>query len=404
MSETRTDWPLVALLILGGIVAAMQVGKVPPLIPTLRDELGMSLVTSGWLASSIQAMGAGAGLICGSLADWIGRRRAVLGACLVGALATAAGALADSGTALLASRIVESVGFVFTVVSIPGLIVGASAPQDLRLSVGLWSIYLPAGAMIAMIAVPLLAPQVGWQAVWWAGSALLAGYAGLLALAFRARPLPPAAPGRNRLGRRDFLAVLRRPGPWLLGLSFGFYTFQWFAVATWLPTFAQAEMGVTVTEAGLLAAAVVGVNILGCIGGSVILHLGVPRWVALASANGLMGLLALGIFDADLPALLRIAMALLFSGFGGILPASVLAGAPMHAPDPRTISAVNGLIIQGSNTGAVIGPPVTAMVVSASGTWNEASWVLTLSGALGVGAALLLRVIERRLAAPETRS
>ena len=34
--QQRTDWPMVALLIAGGIVAAMQVGKVPPLIPILR--------------------------------------------------------------------------------------------------------------------------------------------------------------------------------------------------------------------------------------------------------------------------------------------------------------------------------------------------------------------------------
>lgn len=399
MSETRTDWPMVALLIAGGIVAAMQVGKVPALIPILRDELGLSLVTSGWLASTIQAMGATGGLICGTIADRVGRRAIVLAACAVGVLATAGGAMAESGEALLAFRVLESIGFVFIVVSIPGLIVGASAVRDLRLSVGLWSIYLPTGAMIAMVAVPLLAPAIGWQGIWWAASAMLAAYGLVLALAFRARPAPPPAAGSSRIGLADFLAVLRRPGCWLLGLSFGFYTFQWFAVATWLPTFAQAEMAVTVTEAGLLAAAVVGINIVGCVAGSVVLHRGVPRWIILASANGLMGLLALGIFDGGLSGSLRIGMALLFSGFGGMLPASVLAAAPMHAPHPRALSAVNGLIIQGSNSGALVGPPVIAMVVSATGAWSDAGWVLTLSGALGVCAALLLRLIERRLPA-----
>jgi len=398
MTPDRTDWSLVALLILGGIVAAMQVGKVPPLITTLQAELGIGMVASGWLASTIQATGAVAGLICGSLADRIGRRRALLGACALSALAAAGGALAESGTALLVSRVFESIGFVFIIVSIPALIVAASAPRDLRLSVGFWSIYLPTGAAIAMIATPLLAPVTGWQAIWWAGAVLLAAYGIALAFAFRARPMSAASRGAGRLDLRDFLAVLRRPGCWLLGLSFGFYTFQWFAVATWLPSFAESEMGVTVAEAGLLAAAVVAVNILGCIGGSVVLHHGVPRWMILAGINGMMGLLALGIFDAELSGTLRIAMALVFSGFGGMLPASVLAGAPVHAPNPRSIGAANGLVIQGSNTGALISPPVIAMVVSATGSWADAAWALTLSGALGVGAALLLRVIERRLA------
>ncbi|MEQ8345399.1 MAG: MFS transporter [Sneathiellaceae bacterium] len=396
MTEARTDWPMVALLIAGGIVAAMQVGKIPPLIPVLQAEFGLSLVASGWLASTIQAMGAAGGLICGTVADRLGRRTIVLSACALSVAATAGGAMATGGEMLLAFRVLESVGFVFIVVSIPGLIVGASAPRDLRLSVGLWSIYLPTGAMIGMVAVPLLEPAIGWQGVWWAAAAMLAAYGILLALALRARPAPPVAAG-SRAGLADFLAVLRRPGCWLLGLSFGFYTFQWFAVATWLPTFAQAEMAVTATEAGLLAAAVVGINIVGCVAGSVVLHRGVPRWTILAAANGLMGLLALGIFDAALPGTLRIAMALLFSGFGGVLPASVLAGAPMHAPHPRALGAVNGLVIQGSNSGALIGPPIIAIVVSASGHWEDAGWVLALSGMLGVGAALALRVIERRL-------
>lgn len=397
MNPARTDWPLVALLILGGIVAAMQVGKVPPLITTLQAELGIGMVAGGWLASTIQAMGALAGLICGSLADRMGRRQALLGACALSALAACGGALADSGAVLLASRVVESIGFVFIVVSLPSLIVAASAPADLRLSVGLWSIYLPTGAAIAMIATPLIAPALGWQAIWWGGAVLLAAYGIVMAFAFRTRPLPDAAGHGARLGLSDFLAVLRRPGCWLLGLSFGFYTFQWFAVVTWLPSFAEAEMGVTVAEAGLLAAAVVAVNILGCIGGSIVLHHGVPRWMILAGINTMMGLLALGIFDADLPGPLRIGMALVFSGFGGMLPASVLAGAPMHAPNPRSIGAANGLVIQGSNSGALISPPLIAIVVSASGSWADAAWVLTLSGALGVCAALLLRIIERRM-------
>ncbi|MFC3226289.1 CynX/NimT family MFS transporter [Marinibaculum pumilum] len=397
MSEQRTDWPMVALLIAGGIVAAIQVGKVPPLIPILRQELTMSLVASGWLASSIQVMGACAGLVCGSLADRMGRRRAVLIACAIGLLASSGGALSPDGTLLLAFRVAESVSFVFLVVALPGLIVAASALPDLRLSVGLWSIYMPTGVTIAMIAVPLLAPLIGWRPLWWGAGLVMAVYGIALALAFRSRPPPPASPENQRAGIADFLAVLRRPGCWLLGLSFGFYTFQWFAVATWLPTFAQADMGVTVTEAGLLAALVVAANIVGCVGGSFVLHRGVPRWMILAAVNGMLGLLSLGIFDPGLPGPLRVGMAVVFSAFGGMLPAAVLAAAPMHAPHPRAIGAVNGLIVQGSTTGAVIGPPVIALAVSSGGNWGEASWVLTLSGAFGVCAALVLRLIERHL-------
>ena len=35
----RTPWPLIALLVAAGVVAAFHVGKMPPSIPSIRAEL-----------------------------------------------------------------------------------------------------------------------------------------------------------------------------------------------------------------------------------------------------------------------------------------------------------------------------------------------------------------------------
>ena len=47
----KTRWGIVALAIAAGVVAAIQVGKVPPLITQLQADLDLSLVAAGWLAS-----------------------------------------------------------------------------------------------------------------------------------------------------------------------------------------------------------------------------------------------------------------------------------------------------------------------------------------------------------------
>ena len=48
----RTPWPLIGLLVAAGVVAAFHVGKVPPSIPSIREELGASLGQAGWLLSA----------------------------------------------------------------------------------------------------------------------------------------------------------------------------------------------------------------------------------------------------------------------------------------------------------------------------------------------------------------
>ena len=49
---------MVMIAIAAGIVAAVQVSKVPPLITLLQTELGLSLVAAGWLASLFNLTGA----------------------------------------------------------------------------------------------------------------------------------------------------------------------------------------------------------------------------------------------------------------------------------------------------------------------------------------------------------
>ena len=49
----RTPWPLIALLVAAGVVAAFHVGKMPPSIPSIRAELDVSLRQAGWLLSTM---------------------------------------------------------------------------------------------------------------------------------------------------------------------------------------------------------------------------------------------------------------------------------------------------------------------------------------------------------------
>ena len=88
---TRSDTGAAWVVILAGVCAALHVAKLPPAIPALQHELGISLVEAGFLLSMVQLAGMGLGVL-------LQRVRAVL--------PRAAGALiGGAGLALLLARI-----------------------------------------------------------------------------------------------------------------------------------------------------------------------------------------------------------------------------------------------------------------------------------------------------------
>nr|WP_246423583.1 MFS transporter [Roseospira goensis] len=379
---------------MGGIIAALHVGKVPPALPALRTELGLDLIPAGFVVSTFNVLGMSLGLATGVVADRLGRRRLVgLGlACLAGG--GTLGATSAGFPLLLASRVLEGLGFMAVSVASPALVLAATAPRDRPLALSLWSVFMPAGMALAMVAAPLALDVVGWRGLWWTIAALAAAGIGAVLAATRGLALhaPPAGPSRRAL-----LESLRRPALLLLAGTFGAYAFQWIALMVWLPTFLPAAFGVEARTAALLTALVVVMNVPGNLLGGWLLRRGLPASrVILVAALG-MALCATGLILPVLPDPLRFALVLLFSGTGGLIPAALFATVPGEAPSPRHMAAANGLLMQGSNIGQFLGPPVVAAAVTAAGgAWTGALGPMVTAAALAAGAA----VLGARLPAP----
>jgi len=389
----HTDWVVVAAGVGAGMIAAAHVGKAPPALPDLRADLDLGLVAAGWVVSVIAATGMLIGMIAGTIADRLGHLRMVLigfGLMIAGGLI---GAQASSGGILLTSRFVESVGFISVAVSTPGLIVAASAPADLRLALGAWGTYMPVGAATMMVLSPVILGTHGWRGLWLAVAAVTMLWAGVMAvLGRRARPHKPAGSSDSSLAANVRL-TMSRPGPWLLAAAFGLYTMQWISLLVWLPSFLVDERGSTTAAAAALTALVVAANVSGNLAAGWLLHRGAPRWLLLTVAVSAMGLCEIGIFTDALPDAARYGLCIAFSGFGGLLPASVLAAAPVVAPSSGQLATTNGMFMQGSNIGQMVGPPLVAAVVAATGSWQGGLWVLIIAAAAGVAVAMAFRRI-----------
>ena len=164
----------------------------------------------------------------------------------------------------------------------------------------------------------------------------------------------------------------------------------------WLPTFAIEERGLGLGLAASLAAAGVIVNIFGNLFGAWLVHRGVARWLMITIGTCFMGGTSLLIFPDVLPDLIRFGLVLIFSFMGALQPTTLLAGVPVHTPSQDQLGATNGLLYQGSQIGLFFGPPVVALVVTFTGTWEFVGWFLFIGTVLNLAMAQGIRLLEKQ--------
>jgi len=401
-STSRPAW----LVVLAGGVAALQVGKLPPALPVLQAELGLTLVQSGFLLSIVQLAGMSLAVFMGLWADGMGLRRSMVrGLCLL-ALASGLGALATSVPALLTLRAIEGLGFLLVALPAPALIRRLVPPAQLPGMLGLWGTYMPTGTALALLVGPLFIPVWGWGAWWGLFAAVSLAMAAWLVRCVPADPTPVlAVVSPDSLFPRHLAdpkvvqsqtphgawqrlrQTLSAPGPWLVALTFGMYSGQWLSVVGFLPSI-YAAAGVSGALLGVLTALAAAANIVGNMASGRLLQRGwAPRatlWLGFG-AMALGSTVAFAPFSETLP-WLRFAGVLLFSGLGGLVPGTLFSLAVRLAPGEQQVATTVGWVQQLSALGQFAGPPVVAAVAARAGGW-QLTPVVTV-GCCVVGAVL----------------
>ncbi len=395
----RTPWPLVGLLVAAGVVAAFHVGKMPPSIPSIREELDASLRQAGWLLSTINLVTALGGMAIALTADRFGHRRLVLLGTGLCALASLFGAFAGSVDLLLVTRVVEGLGFIAVAVAAPTLLLRICTPASQRIAMAIWTTYMPAGAGTMMLIAAMILPGASWRIVWLVASAAsVLMVVALLIGALRRRELDPV-PVAHRPVLGEMKEVATSGGPLAIALCFGAYSCCWFAVVGFLPTLQIDRLGVSTSTAAIVTALVAMVNVTGNLSAGWLLHHGVPRVVVIVGAAVSMSFCAAGIFVDGVPDVLRLVLAGIYSAVIGVIPGSLFTAIPVHAPRPQLAGAATGLLMQGSNIGSLMGPPITGALVAAAG-WPSAAWLTSIALGVAAAAGLFLHWREKRKLSP----
>lgn len=386
------------MLMLSGVIAAIHLGKVSPAIPTLQDALGLTIVQAGFLLSLMQFAGGAAGVLMGVFSDGIGARRSVLIGQAVLCLSSALAGATSGIPALLALRMLESIGFLMVILPTPGLLRRLVPRERMAFRLGLWGCYVPIGTAAALLLAPALLEVIGWQG-WWLVPAI--GSLLMIALLFYALPDDRASAPPHLVKTHEFASwserlriVLRAPGPWLVGLAFAMYSGQWMAIIGFLPTI-YVTAGLTKSAAGYLTALAALGNIAGNFAAAVLNHRGVSKKSILSIGYlFLLVMVVVAFVDAtrELPELRYIAI-LLFSSVGGLIPATLFILAVERAPNDQVVAASVGWVQQLSSLGMLLMPPLFARLAEVAGGWHL-TWIAAGLASI-IGLWLSSRVVDQ---------
>lgn len=383
-----TRWSVVFALIFAGMVAAGQVGKAAVALPLIQRELGLGLFVASWVIAMYGILGAVAGIPAGAIVSVLTNRVALAGGLAVIGIGSLAGAAAESGAFLIATRALESCGFLAVVIAIPALLRAASVEKDNDLVFSFWGTYMPFGSAPMM----LVGAYLDWHTLWIVNGALALAYAPVILW------LAPdaAAPVRTRGHvRKNVKAVLTAPGPLLIASAFGVYVFQYFAIVGLFPTLLVDRMGLSTAAAGTISAITVICNGIGNLLAGGLMRLGTPLWSVVAASFTFAAVAGFGVFAESLPVAVMAAFACLILAVGGLIPASLFAATPRVARNANLLTMALGLLVQASNIGQLLGAPAMAAWVEHFG-WGYAPWVLVATSVAGIAIAGGLRVVLRK--------
>jgi DHA1 family inner membrane transport protein len=322
------------------------------------------------------------------------RRLIVLGTALCVATSLL-GSVAGSIDLLLVWRFLEGLGFIVVTVSVPTLVLRVTHPADRHRAMTFWTSYMPAGAGAMMLIAAVILPGTSWRAVWLVASA--ASLVMLMALLLRAVPRHEldAQPVSRRPILHEMAEVATSGGPIAIALCFVAYNCCWFAVVGFLPTLQVERLGFSTFTAAVVTALVTAVNIAGNLAAGWLLGRGLPRGAIIAGAAIAMAFCVAGIFVDGVPDLWRLVLAGVYSAVIGVVPGALFTALPVHSPRPELVGASTGLLMQGSNLGGLIGPPIAGALVASAG-WSAVAWLTSASLGVVAAAALFLHWREKR--------
>lgn len=370
----------IAALLVAGVFAGAQLGKIAPLVGWYRDEIGFSLVLIGWLTSAIGIFVALLALPAGWAVGVLGARPSFVWSSVVLVAGGVALASFDAPGLILAGRLVEGAGYLALVIAIPAILTTISPPAWRGAALALWGGFVPVGFAAADFLAAALVDPVGPALYLLANVAIYAVFAAISVLLLRrvGDVVPDRIPAADGDGRRAISGSLS-VAVVAAALAFGVYVVLSVGFFAFMPAFV-ADRGDLLVSAGVIALSVPAGNVLA----SLFMRRGtalVAAWLA-AAGFAVAAIAAVPAFAAAGAATTTVA-GLVFAIAGGVTASALFAAVPYIVPKGGSVAVAIGLVAQTGGLGTVFGPPLAGHVIERHG-WDGYAWFLAAVAVAGV--------------------
>jgi MFS family permease len=370
MTDSRTNWPLIALLWTTGLLAAAQFAKLTLTFDALTQVYAGAPVPLA--VSGVSVVGIAGGALAGFFVAKIGARPAVLMAVAVSSALSLLQGLEMSFAVFMATRILEGFGHLLLVVALPTMMAALAKPSDKSVVMGLWGTFFGVGYALLAFVIPSIEAWGGVRAVYVGHGLLLAA---ILPVVWLCLPRVMAAGGVMP----NFIAVHRaiyaNPSYFAPGLGHGIYTAIFIALVAFLPAKLDA---IWLTPVLPLA------NLSGTFASGFI-----ARHIP-ASKLSIGGFAVAGILFAVLGMSGSIIVALCAMFAIGVTAGANFAAVPEFNETPQDQARANGAMAQLGNIGTFSGTPIYALVAASLWGIVGVSIIICVAGVVFAGFAYRL--------------
>ena len=366
------------MLLAAGILAGAQLAKIAPLVDWYQREAGYSLVTIGWLTSTLGLFVALAALPAAFAIDRVGMYTSFVLSSAALAIGGVMLAAFEAPAAVLSGRLVEALGYLVIVIATPALL-AALAPDRLKApALAVWGGFVPLGYGFADFSaaalLPIIAPQAYLMVVALCFALCAAGAA---VLSLRLKPAGSDATANRQsatIGSTFTVpvgAVAAAFGAYVV-LSLGFFSF--------LPSFAGDGTGAILLSAGFVALLVPFGNVLA----GILVEGRSARFIAWLTVVGFLASAASAVpFFSSPDPVIATASAVVFAIAGGVVASALFASIPSVVPLGGSVAVGIGLVAQSGGLGTLVGPPLAGYVISEF-AWSGFGWFLAGISLLGI--------------------
>ena len=381
-------------IFLVGVLAAFCQFKAPVLFATeFTSELGFTEANIGWVMSMFSLIGVILAFPAGGILAKLGAKKSLMITAIALAVGAGAGALTSDATMMLATRFIEGIGMGLISVVGPAAVAEVIPQNKQGLAMGIWSVWFPAGVVVAYNVTPFIYSLAGtWRAAWWFACAVAIVALVLVALVYvetkQETPAQNTAATASSALKPDMFSVIM-----IAVLFCAWNIFNAGAIGGFYPSYLADVHHMDTQLAGSVASITnILVLALGPISGIVADKFNLHKSLMVFAMIGASVMLTFA-FGDNLT--LTYVFVIGFSVFSACCATGVFSSVPLYARNPAKIGFCMAIVAFLQNLGGVIGSAAFGSLAASLG-WGSAGLFFCVPIAVaGLICAVLIKPLKK---------